>query len=178
MLAIIRHCNSPAMKAAELQLCAGRVPFRREIVDDESTEILIIKGEEVGGSPRAIERLCAKIAQTLPSHACARTTRMEVTMEKCSDVIDAMRALDGRGDWETFEKKVLNDFLNCFEDDFYVGKRVVGAPDVSLFNVLHHAEMAGLTAWKQEYPELLDHYDAVAREGLISDYLEAERSSR
>ena len=102
-------------------------------------------------------------------------------MEKCQDVIDIMDGLASEDDWKKFEAKVLprklRYFFNRFEDDFYGGSRVA-APDVSLFNMIYHVERAGLRAWRNDFPEILSHFQTVSKEGLIPDYLEHERRAR
>lgn len=93
-------------------------------------------------------------------------------MDTCHDLVAKM---EETGDIPDFERTVfspgLKRLLHSFDDDFY-GGRDPKAPDVSLFNLLYQAEKKhGLTSWRTEYPELLDHFETVAKVGHIPLYL-------
>ena len=164
---VVRHMNNPRMFAAEFQLCAGRVPFKRM---DDGEPALLVKGEVIHGT-NAIERYCARIAGTLPSRTSAFTSKMETIMDTCQSVVAELETTE---DLEEFEKislfPRLAHLLLSFEDDFY-GGNCVRAPDVSLFNLLYQADTRGLTSWRAFFPELDDHFQTVSTVGHIPLYL-------
>ena len=178
------------MQAAELQLCAGRVPYTRET--GSSTPTMHVKDKEQPMTEiREIEAYCADIAGNIPwttlrGTRFLRSKRMkeyiehnETVMADCHNLIDAMARCESKREMDHFSSvmvpKHLENFLERFEDDFYAGSKP-GAADISLFNTLNLITRANI-GWEESFPELKCHYDTVSRMCLIPAYLDSTRDA-
>ena len=183
----LQYFNYAALaQAAELQLCAGRIPYVRKPLPKRHTHsspfgsipLLHARDCVIAGGP-AVERFCAKAAGLMPSSDIL-AAQTEAIMDECMSVYAKMEecrsSRNKRKAWTAFETKYLPDklsqFLHHFDDDYY-GGRQPNAADISLFSILHLLERANV-GWKHDNPELANFYAEVSKVGHIPRYIDED----